>query len=366
MTAVKVKGATRVAAVSFSNDKFPHFGFNDYTTKIDVLSAINYIEHSNGNATRTDLALKYTHEHIFAPDNGERSDVIDVVIVLTDGKSQRRKDTQSEAALIKDRGAYIFVIGVGREVNVDELNEISSDPDQKFTILVSSFSQLNSDEVKEMLLKRACFETMECQTGSNCPPGNGAQNIAVINKDITLANRLCQFHNDPHIRTFDGNNNDMMDVGEFVLYRNDNGPFGVYALFTNCGWTGASCNGGIAVRSRNSFFIRTCTVVSRTKQELLKTPITKLISCTENELLINYNQRRNEYTVKGLCGVPHVPSITKDQSDDYTDRENGIVKNSDEFAKSWRITPTMANEQMFVQEPGFINEELNFDPEMPS
>lgn len=32
----------------------------------------------------------------------------------------------------------------------------------------------------------------------------------------------------------------------------------------------------------------------------------------------------------------------------------------------FRITPTMANEQMFVQEPGFINEELYFDPEMPS
>ncbi|XP_076105705.1 matrilin-1-like [Mytilus galloprovincialis] len=173
-------GATRVAAVSFSNDKFPHFGFNDYTTKKDVLSAINYIQHSRGPATRTYLALKYTHEHIFAPDNGERSDVIDVVIVLTDGHSQRRIHTQSEAALIKDRGAFIFAIGVGRYISVDELNEISSDPDQKFTILVSSFSQLNSDEVKEMLLKRACFETMECQTGSKCPPGNGAQNVYIL------------------------------------------------------------------------------------------------------------------------------------------------------------------------------------------
>ncbi|CAG2195548.1 unnamed protein product [Mytilus edulis] len=149
-------GATRVAAVTFSDKVFPHFGFNDYTTKIDVLSAINYIEINGGN-TRTDLALKYTHEHIFAPDNGERSDVIDVVIVLTDGNSQRRIHTQSEAALIKDRGAFIFAIGVGSYISVDELNEISSDPDQKFTILVSSFSQLNSDEVKEMLLKRACF-----------------------------------------------------------------------------------------------------------------------------------------------------------------------------------------------------------------
>ncbi|XP_052075060.1 von Willebrand factor D and EGF domain-containing protein-like isoform X2 [Mytilus californianus] len=217
--------------------------------------------------------------------------------------------------------------------------------------------------------------------------------VTVIDKDITLANRLCQSHNDPHIRTFDGIHYDMMEVGEFVLYRNDNGPYWVHALFTNCGWTSASCNCGIAVRSRSSLFvIRTCAVVSRTKQELLKTPITKLISCNENDLLINYNQRRNEYTItlptgteinvhiswrfirsvsikpssydineaKGLCGVP---SITKDPSDDYTDRKKRPVSSSQEFAKSWRITSAMENEQLFVQEPGFINDELNVDLE---
>ncbi|CAC5391528.1 unnamed protein product [Mytilus coruscus] len=195
--------ATRVAAVSFSNYLVPQFGFNDYTTKIDVLSAINDIEHYKGEATRTYLALKHTHEHIFAPGNGERSDVVDVVIVLTDGDtnpgkydiftaSQGKIQTQKEAALIKDRGAYIFAIGVGGGVDVKELNEISSDPDQRFTIQVSNFSQLNSDEVKEMLLKRACVETMECQ-GSNCLSGNGAQNVHISVLTIIVSSVLFYF-----------------------------------------------------------------------------------------------------------------------------------------------------------------------------
>ncbi|VDI02352.1 Hypothetical predicted protein [Mytilus galloprovincialis] len=160
---------TRVAAVSFSNHLFPQFGFNDYTTKTDVLGAINGIKHSMGDATRTYLALEHTHQTLFAPGNGERPDVVDVVVVLTDGAtnpgsydrltgSQGKQKTQNEAAKIKERGAFIFAIGVGRGVDVNELNGISSDPDQRFTIQVSGFNELNSDEVKQMLLKRACVE----------------------------------------------------------------------------------------------------------------------------------------------------------------------------------------------------------------
>ena len=78
---------TRVAAVSFSNYLHPEFLFNTYSTKEDVLKAIGEIEHSQGDATRTYLALEHTHNVIYNPGNGERPDVLDVVIVLTDGET---------------------------------------------------------------------------------------------------------------------------------------------------------------------------------------------------------------------------------------------------------------------------------------
>lgn len=184
---------TRVAAVSFSNHLFPQFGFNDYTTKTDVLTAINGIKHSMGDATRTYLALEHTHQKLFAPGNGERPDVVDVVVVLTDGAtnpgsydrltgSQGKQQTQKEAALIKDRGAYIFAIGVGRGVDVKELNGISSDPDQRFTIQVSGFSELNSDEVKQMLLKRACVEIETTPAPTPPPTTTPAQRVVECNE----------------------------------------------------------------------------------------------------------------------------------------------------------------------------------------
>jgi hypothetical protein len=50
--------------------------------------------------------------------------------------------------------------------------------------------------------------------------------------NITLTNRLCQSYNDPHITTFDGKLYHYMEVGEFVMYRNDKGPFWVF-MFTS-------------------------------------------------------------------------------------------------------------------------------------
>ncbi|CAG2249638.1 unnamed protein product [Mytilus edulis] len=226
--------------------------------------------------------------------------------------------------------------------------------------------------------------------------------VTVLDKDVSMTSRLCQSVNDPHITTFDGKYYHFMDIGEFVMYRNDKGPYWVHALLTNCGfgWQGSACHCAIAIRSRSSLFvIRTCKSISRTKKELLTTPVTKLISCDDNDLLIDFNQGRNEYKVtlpigteikisvsrwsgfigtvtvkpsiydineaKGLCGVP---SVTKDPSDDYTHRYNGPVSSDQEFAKSWRITSAMTNEQLFVDEPDFINDDwiLNLPNNPPS
>ncbi|CAC5372367.1 unnamed protein product [Mytilus coruscus] len=158
---------TRVASVAFSNYNFPEFGFNNFSRKQDVINAIKRIKHSQGGATSTYLALEYTHVSIYGPGNGERPDIADVVIVLTDGKTNPgsydtygdesgKQQTQIEAAIIKARPAFIFVMGVGSLVDIDELNGMSCNPDEEFTIQVSSFEALNTDTVKLALLSRVC------------------------------------------------------------------------------------------------------------------------------------------------------------------------------------------------------------------
>ncbi|VDI39774.1 Hypothetical predicted protein [Mytilus galloprovincialis] len=211
--------------------------------------------------------------------------------------------------------------------------------------------------------------------------------ITVRDKDSTLKNRLCQSYNDPHFRTFDGAYYDYMGVGEFVMYKNDIGPFWVHALFTSCGsgLSGTSCLCGIAIRSKNSLFVlRTCERISRKELHLLQQPVVMLTSYDESDMSIsntNNNYKiilpiateikfsiarrfisvisikpsvKDIHTAKGLCGVP---STTKDPSDDLTHRTIGPISDEQIFADSWRITEGMVEEQLFVEEPEFLKKD---------
>ncbi|CAC5411154.1 unnamed protein product [Mytilus coruscus] len=143
--------------------------------------------------------------------------------------------------------------------------------------------------------------------------------VKVLDKDASMTNRLCQSVNDPHITTFDGKYYHFMDIGEFVMYRNDKGPY----------WVTLPIGTEIKISiSRWSGFIGTVTV---------------------KPSIYDINE------AKGQCGVL---SVTKDPSDDYNHRYNGPVSSDQEFAKSWRITPAMTNEQLFVDETNFIKDDV--------
>ncbi|XP_063435756.1 von Willebrand factor D and EGF domain-containing protein-like [Mytilus trossulus] len=217
--------------------------------------------------------------------------------------------------------------------------------------------------------------------------------VKVLDKDVVLKNRICQSFNDPHIRTYDGQYYHYMEVGEFVMYRNNKGPYWVHALFTNCGigWSGSSCHCGIAIRSRNSLFVlRTCQSISRTQKHLLSQPITLLRRCDDSDIIIEQTGYKYKVTLptgtqilftisswskfitgisikpsipdleeaKGLCGFPNT---IKNPSDDYMHRTKGVVSSYKEFADSWRIDDTMKDEQLFVEEPTFLSADISVE-----
>ncbi|VDI32278.1 Hypothetical predicted protein, partial [Mytilus galloprovincialis] len=211
--------------------------------------------------------------------------------------------------------------------------------------------------------------------------------VTVKDGDALVKNRCCRSYNDPHITTFDGKTYHYHEVGEFVMYRNDKGPYWVHALFTNCndGFPGAACHCGVAIRSRNSLFVlRTCQTISRSKRYSLKTPLVYIKQCDPSDMFIQpLSITKYKVTLpigteiiitfqrlfissiiikpsyhdinmaKGLCGFP---STTKDTTDDFIHRYYGVVQNQRTFADSWRINDTMVNEQLFFQIPIFLTE----------
>ena len=79
-------GNTQVGIVTFSDNVNTAIELDDYSTAASLQSAIAALNHAGG-GTRTDRAFEYVRTTILTEAAGDRSDVPNVVIVLTDGQS---------------------------------------------------------------------------------------------------------------------------------------------------------------------------------------------------------------------------------------------------------------------------------------
>ena len=79
---------------------------------------------------------------MFSAANGDRADVPNVAIVITDGDSNDRERTVEAALRAKQADIDITSIGIGGWVNIDELDAIAGFPSSTHKILVDDFSKL--------------------------------------------------------------------------------------------------------------------------------------------------------------------------------------------------------------------------------
>jgi len=79
-------------------------------------------------STDTSTALKIMRTVVFNSANGDRPDVNNVGIVVTDGQSDNASATASEALAAKDAGVRMFAIGLTNEIDAQELKTIASSP----------------------------------------------------------------------------------------------------------------------------------------------------------------------------------------------------------------------------------------------
>ena len=65
---------------------------------------------------------------MFTPPAGDRADVPNFVVLITDGASDNTLQTISEAFLAKRRNIHFVVIGVGTLINIGELYTLANYP----------------------------------------------------------------------------------------------------------------------------------------------------------------------------------------------------------------------------------------------
>lgn len=149
-------GNVRVGVVTYSTRVKIQFHMNKFSSKEDIFNAIESITYIPG-STNTADAIQTMNIDMFTADNGDRRNVRNIAIILTDGVSNiNSRRTLSEAEEAKKSGILIYALGIGLTETV-ELKGIASTPLDDYLYTVEDFSEL--DVLQENLFQSFCHGT---------------------------------------------------------------------------------------------------------------------------------------------------------------------------------------------------------------
>ena len=145
-------GDVRVGLLTYSSAVNIEFHLNQFSTRHDIYTAIDNILWRYG-STNTADALQTMHETMFSAIHGDRANVPNIAIIITDGVSNiNSQRTISESTNAKGKNIHIYAIGIGLQ-DMQEVNGISSYPPTSNAFAVKDFDELEG-------LDKAIFETV--------------------------------------------------------------------------------------------------------------------------------------------------------------------------------------------------------------
>ena len=127
--------ATRVGAVVFSENAsvaFPLDAYNDAQSVKNAILTLSYL----GNGTNTPKAFTVARKDCFDFAKGDRPNVQNLVIFISDGRpwpTTRTKAAKAEAQALKDANAPLIAIGVTEFIDEDFLKSVASPGQNYFT-----------------------------------------------------------------------------------------------------------------------------------------------------------------------------------------------------------------------------------------
>ncbi|CAH1787965.1 unnamed protein product [Owenia fusiformis] len=161
--------ATQVALVTFGDTGVVEFYLNTYDNKEDVSSAVDRLEYSGG-STDTLGALSTVRAQVLTSNRGDRADVQDTIVMITDGASKTGDPTEIANLLRSEQDAIVYTIGIGTsELNPEELVAIANagSPSgggslDSYSIIVDDFSKLNP--LATDVSSQICLSQPPCET----------------------------------------------------------------------------------------------------------------------------------------------------------------------------------------------------------
>lgn len=116
-------------------------------------SLISQIPDKLSGGTYTDRALVAAEQIVFAPENGERGDAANIVVVITDGRTNKASlpFNVTVPPLRDEKNAKVLAFGVGPSIREEDLNEMAG---EKNWFYVEQFEEMK-DRIHD-ILETAC------------------------------------------------------------------------------------------------------------------------------------------------------------------------------------------------------------------
>lgn len=145
---------TRIGVLRFSNTANVEFYLNSYFKSEEINDAIRRMGYE-GSYTNIADGLRTARTNMFIKDKGDRPEIKNVLLLITDGESNREENlTKTEAQEARDAGITVFVVGVTSDININELHDIASPPVNEHYFNASDIDAL--EKIFQALLKQVC------------------------------------------------------------------------------------------------------------------------------------------------------------------------------------------------------------------
>uniref|UniRef100_F6YR73 Collagen type VI alpha 3 chain n=1 Tax=Callithrix jacchus TaxID=9483 RepID=F6YR73_CALJA len=197
----------QVGLVQYNSDPTDEFFLRDFSTKRQIIDAINKVVYKGGRHANTKVGLEHLRVNHFVPEAGSRLEqrVPQIAFVVTGGKSV--EDAQQVSLALTQSGVKVFAVGV-RNIDSEEVGKTASNSATAFRVgNVQELSEL-SEQVLETLhdamhetlcpgvtdVARAC--NLDVILGFD---GSRDQNVFVAQKGFeskvdAILNRISQMH----------------------------------------------------------------------------------------------------------------------------------------------------------------------------
>ncbi|XP_078348187.1 uncharacterized protein LOC144633234 isoform X3 [Oculina patagonica] len=181
--------ATHFGVITYSTDSRLEFDFANakYHDIVELKKRVMEISFP-GRWTRTDKALEMAANKLFTDAGGDRNDKPNILIVLTDGKTNRGSKPYPEVLQpLQERGVRTVAVGIGYGINQEELIQIAMN-DNQYVVQVHNFDALK--DKLQMILDESCQGAPPPKPSPQCHEGAlGIQSGAVADNAITVSSQ---------------------------------------------------------------------------------------------------------------------------------------------------------------------------------